>query len=61
MTMTAAVHVSLASTLTRAPQAAAPPPRPLLAAAGPCAILGGAAGADGLAIPVRPHAATLFG
>ena len=58
--MTTALRVSLASSLRREPQQRAPS-LPLLMASGPLAILGGASGSDGLAIPVRPDAATMFG
>jgi hypothetical protein len=36
-------------------------PRPLAATAGPCVVLGSAASSDGLALPIRPAADSLFG
>lgn len=58
--MTTSVHVGLASSLRRDFGDGAPA-RELLARGGPTVAIGGAAGADGLAIPVRPDATTLFG
>jgi NHL repeat-containing protein len=58
--MPAALHVSLHSSLKREPQERATP-IPVLRPSGPIAILGGVSGADGLAIPVKPGATTLFG
>jgi hypothetical protein len=54
----AALHVSLTSSLKRAP---APAALSVLDANGPLACIGGARGDDNLAIPVKPDAATLFG
>lgn len=57
--MTGALRVSLTPSLKRAMEAGAA--LPLLTPAGPRIILGGSQGMDGLAIPVVPSAATLFG
>lgn len=58
--MTAALRVSLNSTLRRQP-AAELPVLPLLDPAGPYAVIGDASQLDGLAIPVQASAITLFG
>ncbi len=58
---TTALRVRLTSTLRTAAPADAVAAQPLLDPTGPQVCLGGAAGAEGLAIPVQPSAATLFG
>ena len=60
--MTATVlKVRLGSTLRLARTDDAVAGMPLLAPTGPDACLGGASGAEGLAVPVQPNATTLFG
>ncbi len=56
--MAAALHVRLTPALQREP---APAGMPVLDLRGPRVQVGGARGADNLAIPVRPAASTLFG
>jgi len=53
-----ALHVSLAPALKRPPVPAA---KPVLDPDGPRACIGATRGADNLAVPVKPDAATLFG
>ncbi len=58
------MRVSLAPTHLKTPLAGAPgvgAPVSFLAEAGPKVVLGGETGADGLAEPIRPSAASLFG
>lgn len=55
------LRVRLNSTLRRPADVDAPPALPLLDPAGPQRWLGGATAADGLALPVQPDAASLFG
>lgn len=57
--MSSTLRVSLTPSLKRALEGAAA--LPLLDSTGPWVTLGGAQGADGLAIPVVPSATTLFG
>jgi hypothetical protein len=55
------LHVRLGSTLKVAGAADAAPALPLLARQGPEVCLGATAAVDGLAVPVHPGAATMFG
>lgn len=56
--MNAVLHVSLAPALKREPAAAG---MPVLDPRGPSLSIGGSRGAENLAVPVKPDAATLFG
>ena len=58
--MTAALHVSLTSTLQRPPLIGSSAP-PLLDPRGPFACLGGARGSESLVVPVQPNAISMFG
>lgn len=58
--MTTALRVSLTSTLKREPLPGSPG-LPLLDPDGPMVCLGGTLGSDGLAVPVKPDAISLFG
>jgi hypothetical protein len=55
------LHVRLGSTLKVAGLAGTAPALPLLALPGPEVCLGASTGVDGLAVPVQPDAATMFG
>lgn len=58
--MTTALRVSLISSLKQTPLPG-PASLPLLAKSGPLVSIGGRPGSDGLAVPVKPDAVSLFG